>query len=94
MILGCAHAGVINTLRYIQKLTDGKTIHAVLGGMHLLEASPERLRWTIDEFQRLGIGRLYPAHCTGIAATVALWNAFPGKCFACNVGTTMEFKTA
>ena len=27
VILGCAHAGVINTLRYIQKLTDHRPIH-------------------------------------------------------------------
>ena len=94
VILGCAHAGVINTLQYIQELTNGKPVHAVLGGMHLLQASPDRLSWTIEEFRKLGIERLYPAHCTGMAATVALWNAFPGKCFPCHVGTTVEFETA
>ncbi|MBW2321807.1 MAG: MBL fold metallo-hydrolase, partial [Deltaproteobacteria bacterium] len=29
VLLGCAHAGVINTLLYIQQLTHGKPIHAV-----------------------------------------------------------------
>jgi uncharacterized protein with ATP-grasp and redox domains len=36
VLLGCAHAGVINTLRYVRHLTAGRPIHAVLGGMHLL----------------------------------------------------------
>ena len=34
--MGCAHAGVINTLRYVRHLSAGRPIHAVLGGMHLL----------------------------------------------------------
>jgi 7,8-dihydropterin-6-yl-methyl-4-(beta-D-ribofuranosyl)aminobenzene 5'-phosphate synthase len=90
VLLGCAHAGVINTLRYVRQLTGGRTIHAVLGGMHLVGASPERLERTIDELQRLKIERLGPAHCTGRAATVALWTALPDQCVPCQVATTFE----
>jgi len=32
VVLGCAHAGVVNTLDYIADLTGKKKIHAVLGG--------------------------------------------------------------
>lgn len=32
VILGCAHAGVINTLHYIRALTENSPIHAVVGG--------------------------------------------------------------
>ena len=39
VILGCAHAGVVNTLDYIRHIT-GRPIHAVLGGTHLVNASP------------------------------------------------------
>ncbi len=92
VLLGCAHAGVINTLRHIQRLTDDTPIHAVVGGMHLSAASPERLDRTIDAFRRLRVDRVGPAHCTGMAATVALWGALPGRCVACPVGTVMEFR--
>ncbi len=88
VLLGCAHSGVINTLHYIRQLTDNRPIHTVIGGMHLVGASPRRIERTIEELKQLGIHRLAPAHCTGMPATVALWNAFPGQCQPCPVGTT------
>ena len=94
VLLGCAHAGVINTLQYIRLLTGDKPIDAVIGGMHLGGASPERVDRTIEAFRQLDVQRLYPAHCTGMAAMVQLWSAFPERCFACTVGTTMEFEGA
>lgn len=92
VLLGCAHAGVVNTLQYIQKLTDGMKIHAVLGGMHLVGASRERIDRTIKAFAELGIERIGPAHCTGLAATTQLWTSLPGKCFTCHAGTKLEFE--
>jgi len=91
VLLGCAHSGVINTLQYIGELSAGKPIRAVIGGMHLVSASPERVARTIEEFRRLDLRLLAPCHCTGMAATVALWNAFPGQCSMCHVGTTFDF---
>jgi 7,8-dihydropterin-6-yl-methyl-4-(beta-D-ribofuranosyl)aminobenzene 5'-phosphate synthase len=91
VLLGCAHSGVINTLRYIQGLTAGRPIYAVLGGMHLVQAPAERVALTIGELDRLDVQLLAPAHCTGMAATAALWQAFPGRCRTCYVGTQFEF---
>lgn len=90
VILGCAHAGVINTLVHIQSLTDNRPIHTVIGGMHLLNASPERMEKTVAELRRLDVQRLLPCHCTGFAAMVRLWNELPGRCAACPVGTVVE----
>jgi 7,8-dihydropterin-6-yl-methyl-4-(beta-D-ribofuranosyl)aminobenzene 5'-phosphate synthase len=90
VLLGCAHAGVINTLDAIRRLTGSRPFYAVLGGMHLNSASPERLAWTIDALRRFSIEKLYPAHCTGMEATAALWAAFPDRCFPCNVGTSLS----
>jgi len=91
VILGCAHAGVINTLRYVQALTDNRPIHTVVGGMHLLNASPERMDQTVAELRRLDVQRLLPCHCTGFAAMARLWSEFPGRCISCPVGTVVEF---
>lgn len=91
VLLGCAHAGVINTLLYIQQLTHGKPIHAVMGGMHLLSASRKRMNNTIKYLVRINPDLLGPAHCTGRAATAELWEAFSQKCFPCSVGTSIEF---
>lgn len=91
VLLGCAHAGVINTLHYVQQLTGGRPIHTVLGGMHLVGASRERLALTIDALRKLNVQRIGPAHCTGRVASAALWEAFPDRCFSCHVGTQLAF---
>lgn len=90
VILGCAHAGVINTLNHIRDLTDNRPIHTVIGGMHLVSATAGRLDRTVDELRRLNVQRLLPCHCTGFAAAARLWRAFPGRCAACPVGTVLD----
>ena len=92
VLLGCAHAGVINTLRYVRELTGGKAIHAVLGGMHLRSASQERIDQTVESLRQFDVVHMAPAHCTGMAALVKLWTVFPDRCLHCTVGTTMQFE--
>jgi 7,8-dihydropterin-6-yl-methyl-4-(beta-D-ribofuranosyl)aminobenzene 5'-phosphate synthase len=92
VLLGCAHSGVVNTLEHIRHLTGGRPIHAILGGLHLLTASPERMEKTLAAFRRLDIQRLAPAHCTGLPALAQLWTAFPGRCFSCAVGESWAFQ--
>jgi 7,8-dihydropterin-6-yl-methyl-4-(beta-D-ribofuranosyl)aminobenzene 5'-phosphate synthase len=92
VLLGCAHSGVVNTLEYVQHLTGGRPIHAILGGLHLLKASPERMEKTIAAFRRLDIQRLAPAHCTGLPALAQLWTTFPDRCSPCAVSTSMLFQ--
>ena len=90
VILGCAHAGVVNTLRYVQKLTDGRPIHTVIGGTHLVAASPERMDRTVEELRHTSIQRLMPGHCTGFPAMARLWQEFPCSYAPCPVGTVVE----
>ena len=73
--------------------SGNKPLRAVIGGMHLINASPARPARTIEEFRRLGVRLLAPCHCTGMPATVALWTAFPTICVACHVGSTFEFES-
>ncbi len=94
VLLGCAHAGVINTLRFVRRLTGERPIHAVLGGMHLVGASPQRLTATIDALRALNPGSLGPAHCTGRTATAVLWESLPDRCMPFHVGTQIAFDLA
>jgi 7,8-dihydropterin-6-yl-methyl-4-(beta-D-ribofuranosyl)aminobenzene 5'-phosphate synthase len=91
VVLGCGHAGVVNTIERILELTGGKPIHALIGGMHLLSASPDRMDRTLQALRNWNIKKLYPAHCTGMAAVTKLWNAFPQGCAMCPVGTSLVF---
>jgi 7,8-dihydropterin-6-yl-methyl-4-(beta-D-ribofuranosyl)aminobenzene 5'-phosphate synthase len=68
VILGCAHAGVINTLLYIKKLCPTRPITSVIGGMHLKNASQTRIARTLKALHKLNIPTITPLHCTGTAA--------------------------
>ena len=70
--LGCCHAGVINTLRRICYVSRDNRIIALLGGMHLLHASEERLERTAEALKAYTIPHVFPCHCTGDAACAYL----------------------
>ena len=91
VLLGCAHSGVINTLEHVSQLTNGRPIQGVIGGMHLVDASQERVYQTIEALRQWDLKLLAPAHCTGMAATVAMWNAFPEIITPCHVGSKFTF---
>jgi len=92
IILGCAHAGVVNTLHYVAKLSGGKHIYAVIGGMHLLSASAERVECTIDVFRQYDVQKIGLAHCTGNNAIEKFKSVFPGQYFVCSVGKRIELE--
>ena len=87
IILGCAHRGIINTIRHAQKLTGAESIYAVIGGTHLIGASPQRMDSTIAELRGVGIQKLGVSHCTGLPATTVLAQAFGEAFFFNNAGT-------
>lgn len=92
VILGCAHAGIVNTVRHIQSLTDSLPIHTLVGGMHLLHASARRLDQTIEALHRLDVKRLIPMHCTGARQTAMLWQQFPQAWDELPLGQAMTFE--
>jgi 7,8-dihydropterin-6-yl-methyl-4-(beta-D-ribofuranosyl)aminobenzene 5'-phosphate synthase len=91
VVFGCAHAGVVNTLDYISKLTDEKNIYAVIGGMHLINASPRRIDNTIETFKKYDIQKYIPLHCTGQKAIDAMKNTFGDKCLYFGAGGQISF---
>ncbi|MDY6835642.1 MAG: MBL fold metallo-hydrolase [Chloroflexota bacterium] len=90
VILGCAHRGIINTLRQAQSITGKGSVYAAIGGTHLLQASDERIESTIAELIQMGIRRLGASHCTGLKATTRLTQSFEDVFFENNAGTQLE----
>lgn len=90
VILGCAHHGLVNTLRQAQKLTGKEMIYAAIGGIHLFRASDEQIELTIAELKKMGIQKLGVSHCTGFKASTRLAQEFPGVFFQNNAGTRIE----
>src|SRR3954451_16353690 len=93
VISGCSHAGVVNTLRYVRKLTGRAHLHAVIGGFYLGGPHFEPLIGpTCDAFAELAPDFLVPAHCTGWRATHALASRFPDAFLQSSVGTRFVFE--
>ncbi len=91
VVLGCAHAGVVNTLRYISELSGANEFYALMGGMHLGNASEERITKTIDTLRSFKVARIGPCHCTGREAVRKISRAFPDGFFECSTGVQIEF---
>ena len=66
VLTGCGHAGVINIIDYARTFIRRARIHALIGGLHLFNASEESLRWTADRLREFGVDNFLGAHCTGI----------------------------
>jgi 7,8-dihydropterin-6-yl-methyl-4-(beta-D-ribofuranosyl)aminobenzene 5'-phosphate synthase len=90
IILGCAHRGIINTIRHAQKLTGLESIYAVIGGTHLISALPERMDSTIAELLSFGVQKLGVSHCTGLPASTILAHTFGEAFFFNNAGTCIN----
>jgi len=87
VILGCAHRGIINTIRHAQNLTGKGLVYAVIGGTHLIGASEERIEKTVADLRDIGIQRLGVSHCTGFHASARLAQEFEDIFFLNNAGT-------
>jgi len=92
LITGCAHRGIVNTVRQVQKLTRGEHIHTIIGGTHLMVASPERIENTANELKGLGLQRLGVSHCTGFSASAALAKEFSDIFYLNNAGTQITLE--
>jgi 7,8-dihydropterin-6-yl-methyl-4-(beta-D-ribofuranosyl)aminobenzene 5'-phosphate synthase len=90
IILGCLHRGIINTMKHAQKLTGVEPVYAVIGGTHLITASPQRISLTIAELSRFGVQRLGVSHCTGLPAAAILAQTFGEAFFFNNAGTRIR----
>lgn len=92
IILGCAHAGIINILDYAIKMTGCEKIWAVIGGTHLGPVSEEQKSATIKKLKEFNIENIGVSHCTGLNAALALSREFGEKFFFSNVGTVVELE--
>lgn len=92
VISGCAHAGIINTVRYAQELTGTGKVYAVLGGLHLNGPAFEPvIKPTLEALREIDPAYIVPMHCTGWNAINRIMAAMPEKCILNTVGTTYVF---
>jgi len=78
VISGCAHAGIINTIRHAQQITGVSEVYAVMGGFHLAGSDCEpRISQTVEMLQKFNPPIVVPMHCTGWRGKYAIFEAMP-----------------
>lgn len=88
---GCSHAGIINTVEHIKKISGIEQVHAVLGGFHLSGADNALIEQTVQAMRKINPSLLVPMHCTGWKAVNAFASAMPDAFVLNTVGTTYLF---
>jgi len=93
IISGCAHAGIINTIRYAQQITGLTHVYAILGGFHLAgKEFEERIEPTMEELKEINPELIVPSHCTGWRALISIAQAFPNDFVYNSVGNIYQFE--
>lgn len=91
IVLGCAHAGMINVINHAIKMSGVDRVFGIVGGTHIGFSGEAQLEKTIEALRNYRIEHLIPSHCTGPEAAFRLKAEF-GKIFQfSHVGMTMDF---
>lgn len=93
VVTGCGHAGAINIIDHARTFVRPARVHALLGGIHLFNASEATLKWTTDNLRDIGVDHFMGAHCTGIETVYrfrADLNLSRAHCVVGAVGASFE----
>ncbi len=93
VLTGCAHVGVVNTVKYAQKITGVRKLHAVMGGFHLTGAKEELIRRTVADIKAMAPDYILPMHCTGFEALTVFAKEMPDQFILNTAGTRYSFSS-
>jgi len=93
LILCCCHSGLANTLHRLRDVTGLKSLHAVIGGLHLLTTSQTAFQETFEVLWEYSVSAVYSCHCTGEKAVGYLEEKLSGAgaVFVIGAGMSIEF---
>ena len=92
VLSGCAHAGIVNTVRYARKVTGIDKIHAVMGGFHLTgPLADPLLHATVAALKNIGPDYAAPCHCCSREAVMLVEREMPDRFLLNMSGTRFVF---
>lgn len=91
VLSGCAHNGIINTVKRCQEVSGINEVYAVIGGFHLgfPEVPRDMTGKTIEKLKEIAPKVIIPQHCTGFRASAEIMNAFPEEYVQTSAGMTV-----
>jgi len=90
IILGCAHAGLINIIEYALEKMNADRVHAIIGGTHLGFSGEAQFDETVKVLDQYQIDLLGVSHCTGLVKASLLHARLQERFFFGTVGTVLE----
>ncbi len=90
ILMGCGHAGVINTIKHAMRVTGNQHVHAVVGGMHLQHSAEDRIDTIVANLEKIKPDYVAPLHCTGFYAIHRMMACCRGRVVLLNVGEHFE----
>ncbi len=92
VISGCAHAGIVNTVKHAQHVTGVSKVWAVMGGFHLSGADFNSVIFpTAAGLKEINPHYIIPAHCSGRDAVMYIEREMPDAFLLNMAGTKMTF---
>jgi 7,8-dihydropterin-6-yl-methyl-4-(beta-D-ribofuranosyl)aminobenzene 5'-phosphate synthase len=91
VVSGCAHSGIVNTVRHAREISGVDRVWAILGGFHLARAEDREVQRTIDEIKAFRPFLIVPSHCTGFSAIAQFAAQMPDAFLPGVVGATYRF---
>ncbi len=89
IITGCCHAGIVNTMSHAKKITGVDKIHAVIGGLHLIDASEEKVEKSIEALTE--VDWVFAGHCTGFDGLQRIASKFGDRFAHIQTGSIIHF---
>jgi 7,8-dihydropterin-6-yl-methyl-4-(beta-D-ribofuranosyl)aminobenzene 5'-phosphate synthase len=92
VLSGCAHSGIVNTVRHAQKVTGVDDVYAVMGGFHLSGTDFDSvIAPTTEGLKEIDPDYIVPTHCSGREAVIHMEKEMPGKFILNMSGTRLTF---
>lgn len=91
VLAGCAHPGIVNTVKHAQKITGVPKVHAIIGGFHLVASDTEAVQKTLADIKAISPDYIVPTHCTGFEAITAFQKEMPRQFVLNTAGTRYIF---
>jgi len=92
VISGCAHSGIVNTVKHAQHVTGISNVWAVMGGFHLSGADFDGvISPTTAGLKEINPHYIIPAHCTGRDAVMYIEREMTDSFLLNMAGTKMTF---
>ena len=91
VLLGCAHAGIVEILDDLSEKTGYREFHAVIGGTHLENAPEEYVALAMKTLKKYNVEKIAVSHCTGLKMAARFAAEFKNEFANASVGSFFEF---